>query len=307
MENSHAIALLYWACGAAYSYTWLRNLPHCENTASWKKCVLILNSMVGWPFLGLAELLMRNEWDVQQDPLVKSFEQGYDEAMRDAIDIPDGADHMVLDEEQAILFSKAMEDILGCRMDGSPLGDKDRFDATAVWLTGLSGSGKSTVASEIRMKLCKEGRRCCILDGDVLRTGLCSDLGFEEDDRMENLRRAAEVAKILIKRDYVVLCAFITPFEAGRGAVKAVLGDDMMLVHLSTPLEVCEERDPKGLYARARAGEIENFTGVGQRYEDPADAAVVLDTSKDSVEACAEKILEKLKERSLTSGEEPSK
>ncbi len=156
------------------------------------------------------------------------------------------------------------------------LGQRGRL----VWLTGLSGSGKSTVASRLEKELTGSGRATYLLDGDNLRHGLCADLGFSDNDRRENIRRAGEVARLMVDAGLIVVVALISPYRAERAALRARMGDgDFVEVHISTPLEVCEARDVKGLYARARAGEIPNFTGISSPYETPEHPELELDTS----------------------------
>ncbi|MCU1380128.1 MAG: cysC [Acidimicrobiales bacterium] len=151
-----------------------------------------------------------------------------------------------------------------------------------VWLTGLSGSGKSTVAVELERRLVAEGRPAYILDGDNLRHGLNADLGFTDDDRAENVRRVGEVARLLADAGVVALVPVISPFRAGRDGVRAMheaAGVVFVEVFVDTPIEVCEQRDVKGLYAKARAGEITGFTGIDSPYEPPASPELVLSPS----------------------------
>jgi bifunctional enzyme CysN/CysC len=148
-----------------------------------------------------------------------------------------------------------------------------------VWLTGLSGSGKSTVAVELERRLVAAGRPAYILDGDNLRHGLNADLGFTDDDRAENVRRVGEVARLLADAGVVALVPVISPFRAGRDGVRAMheaAGVPFLEVFVDTPIELCEQRDPKGLYAKARAGEITGFTGIDSPYEPPAAPELVL-------------------------------
>lgn len=138
-----------------------------------------------------------------------------------------------------------------------------------LWLTGLSGSGKTTISQAIAEKLSEYNIPTYIIDGDVLRSGLCKDLGFSLSDRKENIRRAAEVAKILNTNHIVVLCALISPLREDRAIAASIVGEKNFIeIYLSTPLAVCEERDVKGLYKKARAGIIENFTGISSPYEE---------------------------------------
>ena len=150
-----------------------------------------------------------------------------------------------------------------------------------VWFTGLPGAGKSTVASAVEAELCRQGRATYLLDGDNLRHGLCSDLGFSAEDRRENLRRVAEVAALMVDAGLFVLAAFVSPSAEDRARVAGRLGADHWLeVHVATPLEVCEARDPKGHYAKARRSELANFTGVSAPYEAPAAADLRINTAE---------------------------
>jgi adenylylsulfate kinase len=150
-----------------------------------------------------------------------------------------------------------------------------------VWFTGLPGAGKSTVAGAVEAELYRQGRATYLLDGDNLRHGLCSDLGFSAEDRRENLRRVAEVAALMVDAGLFVLAAFVSPSAEDRARVAGRLGADHWLeVHVATPLEVCEARDPKGHYAKARRGELANFTGVSAPYEAPAAADLRIDTAE---------------------------
>lgn len=165
--------------------------------------------------------------------------------------------------------------------------------AACLWLTGLSGSGKSTVARRAERLLVERGVLAYVLDGDNLRHGLNADLGFSPDDRTENIRRVGEVARLLTDTGAVVLTAFISPYRADRARVRerfesgGVAAGRFAEVHVATPLAVCEARDPKGLYRRARAGEIRQFTGLDAPYEAPEAPALVVDTSDASVDECA--------------------
>ena len=163
--------------------------------------------------------------------------------------------------------------------------------ATVVWITGLPGSGKSTLAKALKGELHARGWPVYTLDGDVLRDRLCSDLGFSPKDRNENVRRVAEVAAMFaaLDDDMVVIAAFISPHEAGRKQAREAVtgyGFRFVEVYLCTPLMVCEERDPKGHYRRARKGEMKNFTGVSAPYEQPSHPDLIVDTSSRTIESC---------------------
>ncbi|HUZ20929.1 MAG TPA: adenylyl-sulfate kinase [Acidimicrobiales bacterium] len=163
-----------------------------------------------------------------------------------------------------------------------------------VWLTGLSGAGKSTVAGALDGLLGARGARSYLLDGDDLREGLNADLGFSAEDRAENVRRVGEVALLFARAGYVALVSVISPFAVGRDRVRArheAHGVPFLEIHVATPLEVCEARDPKGLYARARAGEIERFTGVSDPYEAPVAPELVLSTDGHRPEDSAAEVL----------------
>lgn len=151
-----------------------------------------------------------------------------------------------------------------------------------LWMTGLSGAGKSTIAYALEKKLQAEGVLCEVLDGDVLRSGINAGLGYTEADRNENIRRAAEVAKVLCENNFVVICSLITPTEIMRDLAKCVLGSKFKLVHIATPLDVCKERDVKGLYKKALSGEIPNFTGVSAPFDSPESADLEIRTQNES-------------------------
>jgi adenylylsulfate kinase len=153
------------------------------------------------------------------------------------------------------------------------------YRPTTLWLTGLSGAGKSTLAFELEQVLAAEGRPCFVLDGDNIRHHLNRDLGFSAPDRKENIRRTAEVARLMNEAGLTVITAFISPYREDRAMAAAIIGEAAFVeVYLSTPAEVCEARDPKGLYAKARRGLIPEFTGISSPYEAPLDPALVLDT-----------------------------
>ncbi|MEZ9886510.1 adenylyl-sulfate kinase [Vibrio splendidus] len=164
-----------------------------------------------------------------------------------------------------------------------------------LWFTGLSGSGKSTVANAVESKLLNLGKHSYLLDGDNVRHGLNKDLGFSDTDRVENIRRIGEVTKLFVDSGTIVLTAFISPFIADREQARALLLPGQFLeVFIDTPLSVCEQRDPKGLYKKARAGEIKHFTGIDSTYEAPLNADIHVETEGHSIEACAEAVVNQL-------------
>lgn len=162
-----------------------------------------------------------------------------------------------------------------------------------VWFTGLSGSGKSTIAIALERELHKRGLLCRILDGDNIRSGINNNLGFTETDRVENIRRIAEVSKLFIETGIITIAAFISPNDDIRDMAAEIIGKEQFLeIYVSTPLEECERRDVKGLYAKARKGEIKNFTGISAPFEVPKNATLELDTSKLTLEESVNKLLE---------------
>jgi adenylylsulfate kinase len=162
-----------------------------------------------------------------------------------------------------------------------------------IWFTGLSGSGKSTIAVALERELHDRGFLCRILDGDNIRSGINSNLFFSDEDRTENIRRIAEIGRLFVDTGIVTLAAFISPNDDLRHLAERIIGkDDFMEVYISTPLEECERRDVKGLYAKARRGEIKDFTGVSAPFEVPKDPALSLDTTNISVQESVDKILE---------------
>lgn len=164
-----------------------------------------------------------------------------------------------------------------------------------LWFTGLSGSGKSTVAIALERELQRRGLLCRILDGDNIRTGINANLGFSADDRKENIRRIAEVSKLFVDTGIITIAAFISPTEELRQMAARIIGtDDFKEIYISTPLEECERRDVKGLYARARRGEVKNFTGISAPFEAPKHPALSLDTSKLSLEESVAELLKLL-------------
>ncbi len=167
--------------------------------------------------------------------------------------------------------------------------------AATLWFTGLSGSGKSTVAYAVEAALIERGVNAFVLDGDNVRFGLNADLGFSPEDRAENIRRIGHVARLMVDAGVVVLSAFVSPYLADRASVRAMHEDGAFHeVFVDTPIEVCEARDVKGLYAKARAGEIGDFTGVSAPYEAPEDAELRIDTSERSLEDCVALVIDHL-------------
>jgi adenylylsulfate kinase len=164
-----------------------------------------------------------------------------------------------------------------------------------IWLTGLSGSGKTTLATALERYLFNKGFLTQILDGDNVRSGINNNLGFSIEDRIENIRRIAEISKLLLNSGIICICAFVSPTEETRKIVRDIVGkDDFLEIYISTPIEVCEKRDVKGLYQKARAGEIGNFTGISAPFEVPKNAILSIDTSSKSVDECISILLNKL-------------
>jgi len=164
-----------------------------------------------------------------------------------------------------------------------------------IWLTGLSGSGKSSIAQQLERELHLQKIHCFPLDGDNIRSGLNKDLKFTEKDRSENIRRIAEVAKLIMHSGSIVLASFISPFEKDRVNAKEIIGEDKFVeIFIDTPLEICKNRDPKGLYRKVINGEIKNFTGVDSPYEKPTNPALTVTTEGKSIQACVDEILQKI-------------
>ena len=181
--------------------------------------------------------------------------------------------------------------------------DKERLlgqRGVMLWFTGLSGSGKSTVAVALERELHRRGRLCRLLDGDNIRTGINAGLGFSADDRRENIRRIAEVGKLFVDTGIITLAAFVSPTEELRTLARDIIGAaDFKEIFVATPLEECERRDVKGLYARARRGEVKNFTGISAPFEAPQNPALVLDTTDTPVEESVGKVLALLEEEGV--------
>lgn len=172
---------------------------------------------------------------------------------------------------------------------------RNGHDVLVFWMTGLSGSGKSTIANALQEKLFKEGKQVFVLDGDNIRRGLNSDLDFTDAGRKENIRRISEVAKLFNDAGFIVITSFISPYKEDREQAKKIIGEEFYCeVFVKASLELCESRDVKGLYKRARSGEIRNFTGIGSPFEEPINAKYILETGRMSVEDCVESLIKEL-------------
>jgi adenylylsulfate kinase len=175
-----------------------------------------------------------------------------------------------------------------------------KHKSAVLWFTGLSGSGKSTMAHAVEDRLHKSGVTTFVLDGDNVRHGLCSDLGFSNADRIENIRRIGEVAKLLTESGVITLTAFISPFKEDRNAARKLLPHgDFLEIYCHCPIEVCEERDVKGLYKKARSGEIPFFTGIGSPYEEPEKPELVVNTHEKSLEESVNSVIQLMTQRGL--------
>lgn len=175
--------------------------------------------------------------------------------------------------------------------------------SAVLWFTGLSGSGKSTLAHAVEDRLHKMGASTFVLDGDNVRHGLCGDLGFSDNDRVENIRRIGEVAKLMSEAGVITLTAFISPFREDRNTARKLLPHgDFLEIYCQCPLEVCEQRDVKGLYKKARAGEIRYFTGIDSPYEEPKRPELVVVTGEKSLDQCADSVIQMLLERGVLNG-----
>lgn len=176
--------------------------------------------------------------------------------------------------------------------------------SVVVWFTGLSGSGKSTIAHTVEERLHSIGCRTFVFDGDNVRHGLCSDLGFSNNERTENIRRIGEMAKLFIDSGIIAMTAFISPFAADRERVRSLVGEtDFIEVYCKCPVEICEQRDVKGLYRKARAGQIKDFTGISSPYEEPERPDLTLDTSAMAFDDCINVVLKHLQDRGIISAE----
>jgi len=164
-------------------------------------------------------------------------------------------------------------------------------ESGVIWLTGLSGAGKSTISTLVEQELFDRGYLITVLDGDTMRAGLNSDLDFSKKSRQENLRRAGEVAALFAQTGHIVLATFISPYQEGREYVRSIIKNNFYLVHVEAKLDDCIDRDPKGLYKKALSGGIENFTGIGQGYESPVDADLIINTSENEIDASANELI----------------
>ncbi len=175
---------------------------------------------------------------------------------------------------------------------------KNGYSSKVIWFVGLSGSGKSTLASDLESRLFKKGYTTYILDGDNIRSGLNKDLDFSDAGRKENIRRISEVAKLFADAGVIVMTAFISPFEEDRKIARHLIGkDDFIEVYVDCPLEVCEQRDVKGLYKKAREGKINHFTGIDSPFESPTNPEVVVDTAQNTLEFCSDQLIEEIERR----------
>jgi adenylylsulfate kinase len=195
--------------------------------------------------------------------------------------------------------------MLFAKMHGGEITDKDRAQllnqkAVVLWFTGLPSSGKSTLANEVERELFKNGNLAYVLDGDNIRHGLNKNLGFSPEDREENIRRIGEISKLFADAGLIIMAAFISPYRADRKKARNLVGSVRFIeIYVKVPLAVAEERDPKGLYKKARAGEIKEFTGIDAPYEEPDNAELVIDTSKHDLEQCKNIVIEYLKNNGI--------
>lgn len=182
--------------------------------------------------------------------------------------------------------------------------EMNNHKSVILWFTGLSGAGKSTLAHAVEERLHQNGCRTFVLDGDNVRHGLCGDLGFSEDHRVENIRRVGETAKLFLEAGVITLTAFISPFRSDRERVRSLVPHGEFLeIYCSCSLEKCEERDVKGLYKRARAGEIKHFTGISSPYEEPEAPELAVNTGEKSLDECVDQVIGMLQQRGIISGD----
>jgi bifunctional enzyme CysN/CysC len=202
---------------------------------------------------------------------------------------PDRRDVLSGVKSQNIFWSKG-------KIDREAREKRNKHKGAIIWLTGLSGAGKSTIATELERELFAMGLHTYILDGDNIRHGLSANLGFSPEDRQENIRRVGEVAKLLMDAGVLVITAFISPYRDDRRLARSIVDDnDFIEIYVNAPVEVCEQRDPKGLYKKARTGEIKNFTGISAPYEAPEKPEVEVRTDKHSPAECVTQIIDHLK------------
>tara|TARA_Y100001968_G_scaffold248165_1_gene232692 strand:- start:15076 stop:15720 length:645 start_codon:yes stop_codon:yes gene_type:complete len=200
------------------------------------------------------------------------------------------------DSSEARTFSKQKNIV----WHQSSVSRDDRYKTTGyrsaiVWFTGLSGSGKSTLANAVNNVLFERGLASYVLDGDNIRHGLCKDLGFSDIDREENIRRIGEVAKLFLDAGIIVLTAFVSPFKVDRAKARDLVGDgDFIEVYCAANLQICEERDTKGLYAKARSGDIKDFTGISSPYEEPESPEIIVETGLQELDKSVEVVINKL-------------
>ena len=210
---------------------------------------------------------------------------------------PFGRDEVVTDKERETSPNVVWEGLNIPREDRE---EKNGHKSAVVWLTGLSGSGKSTIAKEVEKRLFDRDVQTMMLDGDNVRHGLSGDLGFSPNDRKENIRRVGEAARLFFEQGNVTLCSFISPYQEDRDRIRELLPEGRFVeVHVDCPLEVCKERDTKGLYKKAEEGEIANFTGVSAPYEEPQNPEIVVNSDQNDVETCVNQIIEALEEEGI--------
>ena len=182
--------------------------------------------------------------------------------------------------------------------------EQNNHKSVVIWFTGLSGSGKSTIAHAVEEELHQIGCRTTVLDGDNVRHGLCKDLGFSDSNRNENIRRISEVAKLFIDSGIITLTAFISPFKEERDKVKElIVGDDLIEIYVKCPISVCEARDVKGMYKKARANVIKNFTGISSPYEIPESPDLIVNTEQETIDESVKKVLNMLFDKGIINNE----
>lgn len=202
-------------------------------------------------------------------------------------------------------MASANENIVwhGMEVNKNTRSQRNNQKPAIVWFTGLSGSGKSTSADALEKHLFRLGYNTYLLDGDNVRHGLCKDLGFTDQDRVENIRRVGEVSKLMVDAGLIVLVSFISPFIRERQMVRQMVEEgEFVEVFVNTPIDVCEQRDPKGLYKKARAGEIRNFTGIDSPYEAPSNPEISIDTSKKDLPEIIDELMDGLRQYGVIKG-----